>query len=420
MSSTNIFTKPYNLSNYYAALALGYNEITLYQEAEAITTRALQLSPTSYRARYNRAIARWKMDDLRGAVADIDILIISGGKNFPGVAQTHKTLHKLFELDDDNKTFNNGTRGARQARLARESKDLSWPQPDLAPVEPSKDDHRPSDEIAPGQYRHGRPCRLHNLKTCMHADCSFSHTPDNNSIRDIDGRNVCLNFLLGCCTRNKRCSYRHSIDGLSEDVTTKPSLDSTFTLQLQWWNDPARIQEVRDLMEARNTRRKLEYNIRAENATEGAVEAGSLQTKKKENVLPDAQMQITNRKNKQFYPKRRTTSDEKSSAIKKSSTMSSSKLQSIGSNTKEKERKKHNARVAKRAAKRDQTEESAAPDRKKTSTTRTYYPESKTVKSLEKLANCGFTNDEVVDLMEFGVNPWDEDAHSVFAHVDDY
>ncbi|KAJ4494765.1 hypothetical protein C8J55DRAFT_497595 [Lentinula edodes] len=419
----SINTKPYNLSNYYATLALGYNELTLYQEAEAIATRALQLSPTSYRARYNRAIARWKMDDLRGAVADIDILINSGGKNFPGVAQTHKTLHKLSELGDD-KYFDNSTRGARQARLAQESKDLSWPQPNLPPVEPSKNDHRPSNEIAPGQYRHARPCRLHNLKTCVHADCSFSHTPDNYSIQDIDGRNVCLNFLLGCCTRNKRCSYRHSIDGLPEDVTTKPSRDSTFTLQLQWWNDPARIQEVRDLMEARNTRRKLEYDTRAKNATEDAVETGSLQAKEKEKVLPDTQTpQTTNRKNKQFYPKGRSTSEKKSSASKKSSAMSFAKLQSIGSNTKEKERKKekkHKARVAKRAAERDQTEESAAPDRKKTSTTRTYYPESKTVKSLEKLANCGFTNDEVVDLMEFGVNPWDEDAHSVFAHVDDY
>ncbi|KAJ3869193.1 hypothetical protein EV359DRAFT_60089, partial [Lentinula novae-zelandiae] len=185
MSITNNSTKSYKLSNYYATLALGYNELTLYQEAEAIATRALQLSPTSYRARYNRAISRWKMDDLRGAIADIDILINSGGTNFPGVAQTHKALHKLSELGDDNKYFDNSTRGARQARLTRESKDLSWPQPDLPPVEPSKDDHRPSNEIAPGQYRHGRPCRLHNLKTCVHADCSFSHTPDNYSILDI-------------------------------------------------------------------------------------------------------------------------------------------------------------------------------------------------------------------------------------------
>ncbi|KAJ4500896.1 hypothetical protein C8R41DRAFT_862994 [Lentinula lateritia] len=271
MSITNNSTKPYKLSNYYATLALGYNELTLYQEAEAIATRALQLSPTSYRARYNRAISRWKMDDLRGAIAGV-----------------------------------------------------------------------------------------------------------------------------------------LSIDGLPEDVTTKPSRDSTFTLQLQWWNDPARIQEVRDLMEARNTRRKLEYNTRVENATEDAVEAGAsagpLQMKEKEDVLANTQAQTTNSKNKQFY-------------------MSTSEKKSIGSNTKEKERKKekkHKARAAKRTAKRAQTGESATPDCKKTSTTRTYYPESKTIKSLKKLANCGFTNDEVVYLMEFGVNPWDEDVHSVFAYVDEY
>ncbi|KAJ3861723.1 hypothetical protein EV359DRAFT_84035 [Lentinula novae-zelandiae] len=220
------------------------------------------------------------------------------------------------------------------------------------------------------------------------------------------GRNVCLNFLLGCCTHTKRCPYRHSIDGLPEDVTTNVIPHSQ--LQLQWWNDPARIQEVRDLMEACNTRRKLEYNTRVENATEDAVEAGAsagpLQMKEKEDVLANTQAQTTNSKNKQLY-------------------MSTSEKKSIGSNIKEKERKKekkHKARVAKRTAKRAQTGESAAPDCKKTSTTRTYYPESKTIKSLEKLANCGFTNDEVVYLMEFGVNPWDEDVHSVFAYVDDY
>ncbi|KAJ3811513.1 hypothetical protein F5876DRAFT_75761 [Lentinula aff. lateritia] len=156
----------------------------------------------------------------------------------------------------------------------------------------------------------------------------------------FSGRNVCVNFPLECCSRNKRCSYRHSIVGLAEDVTTKLSRDSTFTLQLQWWNDPARMQE---------------------NATEDSVEAGSPHAKKKENVLPDVQTQTTNRKNKQFYPRGRSTSEEKSS------TMSSAKLQSIGSNTKEKERKKEKkpkARVSERAVKRDQTEESAAPDRK--------------------------------------------------------
>ncbi|KAJ3797679.1 hypothetical protein GGU11DRAFT_53254 [Lentinula aff. detonsa] len=437
--STASFGKPFDLSNYYASLAFSYNELTLYHEAEAIATRALQLNPTSLRARYSRAMARLEIDDLSGAVADIDALFnVNGGKSFPGAKHIRKMLHELLEAND----------GSSESALSIRRvnfKDLSWPQPELPAAEPSEEDHHPRNEIAPGQYRNSLTCWGHNTKKkkCPHKDCIYSHAPNFNSIRDTEGRNVCLYWLVGYCVRNKSCRYRHSTDGLPTDIITKPSLDSVFTLQAQWWNDPARMEEVCELMKQRSARRKAEYEMRSkarvnESATqdEPRVENRSLRAdseeEEKDTQRPDTQTQIrgSDIQFKQLYTTkgRDEIMDEKTlSSSRKTSTAVFAKVQSVCSIVEEKAMKKEEqcqAEAGNRAAKRDQSDQvdglvTLKP--KRDIRTRTpYYPESWTVKSFKKLTNCGFTDDDVADLMGFGVNPWDKHAHSVFAYADDY
>ncbi|KAJ3995772.1 hypothetical protein F5050DRAFT_1712657 [Lentinula boryana] len=433
--STASSGKPFDLSNYYASLAFSYNELTLYHEAEAIATRALQLNPTSLRARYSRALARVEKDDLSGAVADIDALFnVDGGKSFPGAKYIHKMLRELLEAKNES---SESTLSTRRVSF----KDLSWPQPELPAAEPSEEDRHPRNEIAPGQYRNSLACRGHNTKKnkCPHKDCIYSHAPNFNSIRDTEGRNVCLYFLVGCCVRNKSCRYRHSTDGLPTDVIAKPSLDSVFTLQAQWWNDPARMEQVSELMKQRSARRKTEYEIRSkarvnESAAqdEPRVIRAASEEEEKEAQRPDTQTQTrgSDIQFKQLYTTkgRAKILDEKTlSSSRKTSTAVPAKVQSVCSIVEEKGMEKEEqckAEAANRAAKRDQSDEvdglvTLKP--KKDITTRTpYYPESWTVKSFKKLTNCGFTDDDVADLMEFGVNPWDEYAHSVFAYADDY
>lgn len=63
--------KPFKIHKQYANLARGYTELTLYREAEAIATRALELNPRADHARYDRAMARWNSGNLRAAAAGI-------------------------------------------------------------------------------------------------------------------------------------------------------------------------------------------------------------------------------------------------------------------------------------------------------------------------------------------------------------
>ncbi|KAF9075370.1 hypothetical protein BDP27DRAFT_1314882 [Rhodocollybia butyracea] len=208
-----------------------------YEEAEVIASRSLELDPRSRKARYSRAIARWKSGNLRGAVADIDTLYALGAQNFPGLKKTRKTLYQILERT--------GT------TLLAGERDLSWPDIYTDPVQPTSDDHRPFKEIAPGQFRPGAPCWHHNIREC----------DGGNSIRDTNDRNVCLQFLLGNCQR-ERCYHSHSTSGLPEDVTIAPSRDSKFTLRLQWWNNPSRMVEIRQLLQDRQDRRKARYEAK--------------------------------------------------------------------------------------------------------------------------------------------------------------
>ncbi|KAJ3760293.1 hypothetical protein EV360DRAFT_81323 [Lentinula raphanica] len=391
---------PRELSNYYASLAHSYKELTLYHEAEEISTRALQLNPTSHKARFNRAMVRVELDDLPGAVADIDALFeVKGGEKFHGARRNREMLHELFR-----------TRYGSESTpiVFGDMKKLSWPQPELPAIEPSPEDHCPRVEIAPGQYRYGLACWGHNIKKkgCRREDCIHSHTPDYNSIRDTKGRNVCLYFLVGHCSRNGNCTYAHSTDGMPEDITTKPSLDSVFTLRAQWWNDSARMKEVHELLKQRSARRRARYEIGPhkamfDQAAQGPPEAlaGALETvssEEEENVqLTKTAMQAQDlgvESKQRHTPKEKleTTGKKNPHIGKEVTTPNSSRVPVTPSNDEEKEKKEK-----KRKAR-------------------------KTVKIFERLTNCGLTDEDVVDLIEFGVNPWDEDAHSVFAYVDDY
>ncbi|KAJ3714129.1 hypothetical protein C8R42DRAFT_646525 [Lentinula raphanica] len=383
---------PRELSNYYASLAHSYKELTLYHEAEEISTRALQLNPTSHKARFNRAMVRVELDDLPGAVADIDALFeVKGGENFHGARHNREMLHELFR-----------TRYGSESTpiVFGDMKKLSWPQPELPAVEPSPEDHCPRVEIAPGQYRNSPACWNHNnkKKRCRREDCSSSHAPDYNSIRDTKGRNVCLYFLVGCCSRNNACHYSHSTDNLPQDITTKPSLDSVFTLRAQWWNDSARIKEVHELLKQRSARRRARYEIgpqaRFDRAAQDTPEApaGALETvssEEEENVqLTKTAMQAQElgvESKQRHTPKEKleTTGKKNPHIGKEVTTPNSSRVPVTPSNDEENVKKEKNRKAR------------------------------KTVKIFERLTNCGLTDEDVVDLIEFGVNPWDEDAHYV-------
>ncbi|KZW03192.1 hypothetical protein EXIGLDRAFT_699122 [Exidia glandulosa HHB12029] len=62
----------------------------------------------------------------------------------------------------------------------------------------------------------GIPCRFYNHDRCTRgAACGYLHGPDDKSVRDSHGKNVCLYFLLGECKFGiPKCAYSHRKDFL--------------------------------------------------------------------------------------------------------------------------------------------------------------------------------------------------------------
>ncbi|KAG6841163.1 hypothetical protein C0991_001291 [Blastosporella zonata] len=95
----------------------------------------------------------------------------------------------------------------------------------------------PSDSSDCNHVGNGVPCRFYNHDGCARgAECDFSHAPDEKSVRDDLGKNICLYYLLGSCKfGDLKCIYSHS----------KAALPTTHG----WWNDPEQIARVKSVLE---------------------------------------------------------------------------------------------------------------------------------------------------------------------------
>ncbi|KZP09236.1 hypothetical protein FIBSPDRAFT_242463 [Athelia psychrophila] len=61
------------------------------------------------------------------------------------------------------------------------------------------------------------PCRFHNHDGCNKgAACDYSHAPDNRSLQDDLGRNVCMRHLIDSCKFGNTCVYAHTSEFLPD------------------------------------------------------------------------------------------------------------------------------------------------------------------------------------------------------------
>ncbi|KAJ2914216.1 hypothetical protein MD484_g6210, partial [Candolleomyces efflorescens] len=94
-------------------------------------------------------------------------------------------------------------------------------------------------EIANGpviaKNRNGVACRFYNHGGCSRGEeCTFSHSPDEKSVRDELGKNVCLHFLLGDCKfGDLNCIYSH---------------DDRYLPPPAWWKQPEAVDRARTLV----------------------------------------------------------------------------------------------------------------------------------------------------------------------------
>ncbi|KAF8801413.1 hypothetical protein BYT27DRAFT_7174103 [Phlegmacium glaucopus] len=192
--------KPVLMSN----LAMTYLKLELYEDAEWAATIALTHDPRNIKARFRRAMARKEKGmDSRHAISDLLIIINED--------PTCK----------DAKTEIQGLLGPGEEYDALPIDYDDYPGYHEEPEEFISDSET-------SEYRHtgnNIPCWFHNREGCVRAsNCKFSHAPDDRSVRDELGRNVCLNSLLDDCTfGSRKCFYSH---------------DRTYLPPGGWWNDP--------------------------------------------------------------------------------------------------------------------------------------------------------------------------------------
>ncbi|KAH9954655.1 hypothetical protein BC827DRAFT_1241630 [Russula dissimulans] len=190
---------------YLSNAAAAWLKMEVYDRAEACAEEALRQDPRFVKARYRRGLARKGNLELARAAVDFRTVL----KQDPSLTEARdalsETLALMRELDDEYDV----------AVTDDESPLLDDKKFELESVSDSSDWHHEGNGI---------PCRFYNHDGCTRGiDCRYSHAPDEKSVRDRLGRNVCAYFLLGNCKfGGVVCVYCH---------------DKTYLPPDSWWED---------------------------------------------------------------------------------------------------------------------------------------------------------------------------------------
>ncbi|KAJ7732367.1 hypothetical protein DFH07DRAFT_1065601 [Mycena maculata] len=220
-------------------LATAYLHLGRFEEAEAAASMALALDPKLVEARYARAMARKGRGLVRGAIIDLETILKLSEEN--EAAQTALRELRAISLDEE-------ADPEAEAEAEGATVDVDYETPSLEAEKLEVDSG--SDTSDAKHTGNAVPCLFYNHQGCARGNsCQFSHAPDEKSVRDDLGKNVCLYFLLGACKFEAKCIYSH---------------DRTYLSPTRgWWNDEARIAEVRDRIEAVKIKSRAQREQRA-------------------------------------------------------------------------------------------------------------------------------------------------------------
>ncbi|KAF9457703.1 hypothetical protein BDZ94DRAFT_1326058 [Collybia nuda] len=221
-------------SRYYSNLADAYTKSEQYIEAAHAATRALALDPKSILARFHRGTARLEQRLLKAAKIDFDTIL----KQDPAHNEATAALATVASLIEASSKLGSHQLSEPEPTITVDSTsntdvDFDFPHYndeslELASMSDSSDCNHVGNGIA---------CRFYNHQGCARgSECTFSHAPDEKSVRDDMGKNVCIYYLLSTCKFGEhKCVYAH----------TKIFLSST----RGWWNDEAQIAKVKGVLE---------------------------------------------------------------------------------------------------------------------------------------------------------------------------
>ncbi|KAF9448790.1 hypothetical protein P691DRAFT_647640, partial [Macrolepiota fuliginosa MF-IS2] len=227
----------------YIKLAKTHVQAKQYEQAAFIATRALTINPKLSEARYQRGIARYEQGLLKAARTDLETVVRFCPTHTYGLDFLDKIV---FGTTTPTSTTTNGKKKKRRSAMVEEEVGLDFAFPEYGEVELDVAELSESEECA--RVGNGVPCRYYNRKEggCRRGvECLYMHAPDERSVRDRLGRNVCVYLLLGGCRFGEKCVYSHEKEWLPEKG---------------WWTDKAQVERMRRLvaLEERNMRERKE------------------------------------------------------------------------------------------------------------------------------------------------------------------
>ncbi|KAL6301888.1 hypothetical protein BKA93DRAFT_442434 [Sparassis latifolia] len=200
---------------YMTNLAAALLKLRLWDEAESATDRALRYEPKNLKARFRRGIARKELGDYAAAIKDFYSVLRQDPNN--GAARTELAATLSLQSAES---------GYSIAAVVDESRPEN--EDACSDILTESDS---SDFAIVGDSDMG-VCKSHNHQGCAEGrQCRYRHAPDNFSVRDMLGRNVCLMWLLGTCRYDQGCSYNH---------------DDTYLPTRGWWADEWKLARMRD------------------------------------------------------------------------------------------------------------------------------------------------------------------------------
>ncbi|KAK0227915.1 hypothetical protein IW262DRAFT_1347813 [Armillaria fumosa] len=213
-------------------LAAAFLKLEFFDLAEEVANQALLRDPAMQKARYRRGMARKGLHRYRGALIDFESILTSDpdSEHILSEAQAARDacLEGLCSISDDGYT----------------SSDYGAPSEDC-----DKDDSSTNSDSSDCRHvGNGVACRFYNHGGCNRGEnCAFSHAPDDKSVRDDLGKNVCLHFLLGNCRfGDAKCIYSHTMFYLREDG---------------FWNDEEAIAVLRYIYELKTEEERMERRL---------------------------------------------------------------------------------------------------------------------------------------------------------------
>ncbi|OSD02333.1 hypothetical protein PYCCODRAFT_1390492 [Trametes coccinea BRFM310] len=198
--------QPVFMSNLAAALL----KLELWDLAESAASRALAYDRKHLKALFRRAVARKEMHTFDEAESDLRRILAEDPTNASARSELAEVgrLRRIYPCEE------------------------GCPELDevLDDVNVELEDESDSED-----FRHtgnNVPCKHYNHNGCTRGtQCRFSHAPDEKSVRDELGRNVCIYWLFGDCRfGDKRCVYAH---------------DRTYLPERGWWNDEERYPGIK-------------------------------------------------------------------------------------------------------------------------------------------------------------------------------